>query len=129
MTGLLLMISLLAAQPPVVEPSEYYLEAGRVHLGTGEVLDGGVIHVKDGKIVRVARSMPIPSGAKVIDCASCEYECPTGAVYQGVGKHEIDPTRCDDCGEHDRPRCQRNCPVGGIVTLGDGPAAELRRAV
>ena len=73
--------------------------------------------------------MPMTITEACIDCASCEYECPTGAVYQGVGKHEIDPIRCDDCSDLDRPQCQRNCPVDGIVRHDGDPTAELRRAV
>ena len=53
-----------------------------------------------------------------IDCASCEYECPTGAVVQGDGKHEIEADRCDECsGRRGGPSCLEQCPVGGIVPI------------
>lgn len=73
MTSLLLIATLLTG-PATTSPdeAEYYLKAGRVHLGTGEVLEGATIHVKDGKIVAVAKTLPIPSGAKVLDCSDCE---------------------------------------------------------
>jgi ferredoxin len=73
--------------------------------------------------------MPMMITESCIDCASCEYECPTGAVRQGAGKHEIDPTLCDDCTALGGPRCRVNCPVDGIVPIDGLEAVDLARAV
>jgi len=62
-----------------------------------------------------------------LDCASCEYECPTGAVRQGDGKHEIDADLCDECRDLGGPRCTLQCPVDGIVRL-DPVEAPIARA-
>ena len=75
MTYLLLLATLLAGSgqgSDIERPSEYFLMAGRVHLGTGEVLESATLHIKDGKIVAVAKRMTIPAGAEVIDCSSWE---------------------------------------------------------
>lgn len=52
-----------------------------------------------------------------LDCGSCEYDCPTGAVYQGAGKHEIDARLCDECADAGAPRCVSQCPVDGIARV------------
>jgi Fe-S-cluster-containing hydrogenase component 2 len=64
-----------------------------------------------------------------LDCGSCEYDCPTGAVYQGADKHEIDARLCDECADTDEPRCASQCPVDGIVRLEDRNPAVERVAV
>ena len=75
MTYLLLLATLLAGSgqgSDIERPSEYFLKAGRVHLGSGEVLESATLHIKDGMIVAVAKRMTIPAGAEVIDCSSWE---------------------------------------------------------
>jgi Fe-S-cluster-containing hydrogenase component 2 len=62
-----------------------------------------------------------------IDCASCEYACPSGAPYAAGGKHEIDPERCDGCQGRGEPACRLQCPVDGIVPVDS--AVRLAKAV
>lgn len=44
---------------------------------------------------------------KCIGCATCEGECPTGAIsVDNDGKYQIDPDTCVECGA-----CAGVCPV------------------
>lgn len=44
---------------------------------------------------------------KCIGCATCEGECPTGAIsVDADGKYQIDPDTCVECGA-----CAGVCPV------------------
>lgn len=43
------------------------------------------------------------------NCASCEAECPTGAISEGDGHRVIDPDTCIDCGA-----CASVCPADCI---------------
>ena len=45
-----------------------------------------------------------------IMCGACEAECPENAIYEGDGKYEIDPAKCQDCGS-----CAEVCPTGSCV--------------
>lgn len=44
-----------------------------------------------------------------ISCRRCSKECPTGAIYEGIGKYEIEGSVCVDCGS-----CEDICPVKAI---------------
>jgi len=44
---------------------------GRFFTGTKGTIDGGVLLIRDGKIVAVGKGVVIPTGAKVIDATSC----------------------------------------------------------
>ena len=48
-------------------------------------------------------------GDECISCATCEGQCPVGAISQGDGKYEIDESACLGCGS-----CAGACPVGAI---------------
>lgn len=47
--------------------------------------------------------------SECISCGSCAGVCPTGAIFEGDGKYEIDPKICTDCGT-----CVDECPVEAI---------------
>lgn len=67
----LLLLAVLAVSSPVVDAGpDLFIKAGRVHLGTGETLDGVVIHVKDGRIIAIGKDVAVPAGAKVHDLSS-----------------------------------------------------------
>ena len=44
-----------------------------------------------------------------IMCGSCAGECPVGAISEGDGKYEIDPSACIECGA-----CAADCPSEAI---------------
>ena len=44
-----------------------------------------------------------------ISCGACIDTCPSGAISEGDGKYEIDPSVCIDCGA-----CAEGCPMGAI---------------
>jgi len=46
------------------------VKGGRFFTGTGETIDGGVLLIRDGKIVAVGKGVAIPPGARVIDASS-----------------------------------------------------------
>jgi imidazolonepropionase-like amidohydrolase len=48
-------------------PSSYAITGARILVGTGEVIEKGVLVVDDGLIVGVGESTPVPEGAWVID--------------------------------------------------------------
>lgn len=61
----------LAGPAPAIgeDGGSYYLRAGTVHVGNGEVIEDGAVVVQNGKIVAVgpAGSMTVPDGATVIE--------------------------------------------------------------
>lgn len=71
----LLLGSLSTAAQDNVYPAKPYtgvlqIRNATIHVGNGEVLEGGTIEVNNGKIVRVGKDVPAPgSGAKVVDAA------------------------------------------------------------
>jgi imidazolonepropionase-like amidohydrolase len=54
------------AENPVIA-----IKGGRFFTGTKGTIDGGVLLIRDGKIVAVGKGVVIPTGAKVIDATSC----------------------------------------------------------
>ncbi|HYE98912.1 MAG TPA: amidohydrolase family protein, partial [Planctomycetota bacterium] len=65
MTRLLLCLGLLA--PP--DDGLTAVRTARVHTGTGETIEGGVIVLRGGKIVEIRRDGEIPAGATVVDAS------------------------------------------------------------
>ena len=55
-----------------------------------------------------------------INCAACEPECPTEAIYEGDDIYEIDADKCVECDGHfDEPQCQEVCPVDCCLPIED----------
>lgn len=54
-----------------IKPGNVYVLAGRVHTGTGEVIENGAVAVVDGKITAVGRAADVkrPFGAQVLTAA------------------------------------------------------------
>ncbi len=46
------------------------LKAGKIYTGAGDVIENGVVVITDGKITAIGPGLPIPSGARVVDCGS-----------------------------------------------------------
>ena len=44
-----------------------------------------------------------------VSCGTCESECPSEAISQGVEHYVIDPDACVDCGT-----CAEACPTEAI---------------
>ncbi len=49
-------------------------------------------------------------------CATCLYECPTGAIGMGMDGAVIDPDRCTGCGQ-----CVQNCASEAITKVEKKP--------
>ncbi|MGH7149779.1 MAG: hypothetical protein ACREIU_03725, partial [Planctomycetota bacterium] len=43
------------------------VRAGRIHTGTGETIEDGILLVEDGRIRALGKEVPIPPGAAVLD--------------------------------------------------------------
>jgi imidazolonepropionase-like amidohydrolase len=58
-----------AAAPPEIDSPLVVLRGGTVMTATGEILEGGVVVMQDGKLVAVGRAsdVAIPDGAEVVD--------------------------------------------------------------
>ncbi len=55
-----------------------------------------------------------------INCAACEPECPTEAIFEGDEFFEIDADKCVECeGHFDEPQCIEVCPVECIFPVED----------
>jgi imidazolonepropionase-like amidohydrolase len=63
----LLALPALAQEKKADKPKVLAIVGGDVHTITHEVIRGGTVLVKDGKILRVGQDIPIPEGATVID--------------------------------------------------------------
>lgn len=66
---IILAICLLAAVPPSAASDTFAVTGAEIHTGTGEVVQGGTILVRDGKIAAVGRSVDVPAGAEVVDAS------------------------------------------------------------
>lgn len=53
------------------------IRAGSVHTATGEVIEKGMVIVRDGVIQQVGRDLPVPPGSRIIDV-------PEGSVTPGL---------------------------------------------
>ncbi len=55
-----------------------------------------------------------------INCAACEPECPTEAIYEGEEYYQIDQETCVECeGHFDEPQCIEVCPVPECIEKTD----------
>ncbi len=70
MAHLLLLVLIAVSTPATDSGPDLFIKAGRVYLGTGETLEGAVIHIKDGRIVAVGKDVVITSGATVYDLSA-----------------------------------------------------------
>jgi imidazolonepropionase-like amidohydrolase len=55
------------AQVPLAKPEVVVLQGGTVHVGNGDVIDGGTVILKGTRIEAVGKALPVPEGAKVVD--------------------------------------------------------------
>ena len=115
----LLLLALMAASQPVGPGGpDLFIKAGRVHLGTGEVLEAAVIQVRDGRIVAVGKDVVIAPGATVYDLSA--YVVMPGMV-DGVSYAGIPGGRtANEEGREHTPSLR----VAGAL---DGRAPELAR--
>jgi imidazolonepropionase-like amidohydrolase len=51
----------------VAKPEVVVLQGGTVHVGNGDVIDGGSVILKGKRIDAVGKGLPVPEGAKVVD--------------------------------------------------------------
>ncbi|QOJ18656.1 MAG: amidohydrolase family protein [Phycisphaeraceae bacterium] len=77
MVGGGVLAALCLSGSPCAEAQDLVIRAGRVHTATGEVIEKGVVIVRDGVIQQVGRDLPVPAGARVIDA-------PDGSVTPGL---------------------------------------------
>ena len=66
----LLAVGITLVFAGLVPAAEVVVKAAKVITGAGAPLVPGAVRVKDGKIVEVAASIPVPAGAKEIDLGS-----------------------------------------------------------
>lgn len=55
------------AQVPLAKPEVVVLQGGTVHVGNGDVIDGGTVILKGSRIEAVGKGLAVPEGAKVVD--------------------------------------------------------------
>lgn len=62
-----------------------------------------------------------------INCAACEPECLTAAIFEGARHYVIDPAACNNCNDlFAAPQCVEACPVDAIVLAGaDTPSVNV----
>jgi imidazolonepropionase-like amidohydrolase len=80
--SLLLMAVPVSAQDDVYPAKDYkgklFITGGTIHVGNGQVIEGGIIAVDNGKIVQVGQNITIPQGdVKVIDAKGKQ-------IYPGI---------------------------------------------
>lgn len=79
---------------PVAAPHVLALQATRVHVGDGTVLENGTVLVEDGKIRALGASLKVPDGATVV---KLDGELSPGLValrdYSTARGEEVDSTR------------------------------------
>ncbi|HEX2572503.1 MAG TPA: amidohydrolase family protein [Polyangia bacterium] len=91
------------AAPPRPRPP-LAIVGGTVHLGTGEVIEQGVVLVEGGRIQRVGKGLAPPPGAEIIDAQGAVVTPGLTDVLTGIGLVEVaaeDATRDDSLGGHD----------------------------
>jgi imidazolonepropionase-like amidohydrolase len=69
--ALLLFAGIVKAQddvyPAAANNGKFFIVGGILHIGNGQIIDGGSIAIDNGKIVQVGQQMVIPPDARVID--------------------------------------------------------------
>ncbi|MBL7033883.1 MAG: 4Fe-4S binding protein [Candidatus Delongbacteria bacterium] len=50
-----------------------------------------------------------------INCAACETECPSAAIFEGDDIFEVDPDKCTECEGLDEQQCMAVCPADCII--------------
>lgn len=53
--------------PAPPQKGVFYIKNATIHVGNGQVIENGVIEIKDGKISQVGATVAIPEGARVTD--------------------------------------------------------------
>jgi len=56
-----------AQTPPLGKQEVVVLQGGTVHVGNGDVIDGGTVILKGTRIEAVGKGLAVPEGAKVVD--------------------------------------------------------------
>jgi imidazolonepropionase-like amidohydrolase len=111
------------AAPPRPRPP-LAIVGGTIHLGTGEVIDKGVVLVEGGRIQRVGKGLVPPPGAEIIDAQGAIITPGLTDTLTGIGLVEVDAedaTRDDNLGGHDLIRAAFRVADGynpASVTIG-----------
>ena len=53
--------------PTPAQKGVMYIKNATIHVGNGQVIENGIIKIKDGKIDEVGANVSVPSGAEVVD--------------------------------------------------------------
>jgi imidazolonepropionase-like amidohydrolase len=94
------------AAPPRTQPP-LAIVGGTVHLGTGEVIDQGVVLVEGGRIQRVGKGLTPPPGAEIIDAKGAIVTPGLTDALTGIGLVEVsgeDSTHDNNLGGQDPVR-------------------------
>lgn len=86
-----LMVLLLAAAPLSAQSRPVVIRGGTVLPVSGPAIPNGVVVLRDGKIAAVGASVPIPTGAEIID-ATGQYVIPglvDAASHIGIGATDL----------------------------------------
>lgn len=101
MTGLVIAIT---AAAPAAAQETVAVRAGRIVPVVGEPIDGGVLLIRDGRIVAVGKDVQVPWDAKVIDAAGLT----------------LAPGAIDPCSQRGLDRANERIPVVPFVSVVDG---------
>jgi len=67
LSPLIVAASMVTGLPIAIRAQDVALTGGTIHTAAGQVLEGGTVVVRDGKIVAVGQGVSVPSGVPVVD--------------------------------------------------------------
>jgi len=132
------VLATLAALEALTDaPDSYVVKGARILVGTGEVIENGVLVVDDGLVVGVGQRLEVPEGAWVIDAAGkTVYPGFIDALGSlGLGAKPKEETKKEEAkeetiarGPEDRPGTHSFKAAADELTLSDDRVAKWRNA-
>jgi imidazolonepropionase-like amidohydrolase len=127
------VLATLAALAALTDgPDSYAVTGARILVGTGEVIENGVLVVDDGLIVGVGERLVVPEGAWVIDAAGKTiypgFIDALGSLGLGAKPKEEAKEESIARGPEDRPGTHSFRAAADELTLSDDRVAKWRNA-
>jgi imidazolonepropionase-like amidohydrolase len=127
------VLATLAALAALTDgPDSYAVTGARILVGTGEVIENGVLVVDDGLIVGVGERLEVPEGAWVIDAAGKTiypgFIDALGSLGLGAKPKEEAKQESIARGPEDRPGTHSFRAAADELTLSDDRVAKWRNA-